>query len=158
MLLNLEIRLLPTASGLRRPRGLVRHPLLLPREGGSVSWRDRRTGRRSIRIDVEHGRSVLGGRPTQQHTGIGQHRVTNARVGKAGCAASGYRNTRSKRPIPRPSLPKQGCAEPSGSRSRLVAAFEPWETGNGREPRSSEGGGPINATSMQTRSFNHPWA
>lgn len=121
---------------------------------GSRGRRGPRPWRRFIRIDVEHGISVLGGRPT--HTpGLGSHRVTNARVEDAGCAALGYRKQRSKRPIPLPSLTKQGGAEPSGSRSLLIVVSETWETGIGRKPRSSEGGGPDNAPSEWTRSFNH---
>jgi hypothetical protein len=108
--------------------------------------------RRFRRIDVKHGRSVLDGRITP---GMGSNRVTNAWIGLADCGGVGYRNRHSQRPIPSPSLTKQGGAEPSGSLSLFIVAFEMRETGNGRKPQSSEGGGLDEATSEWTRSFNH---
>lgn len=139
------------ASGVESSRGQVCCAVIKGCEG-SRGRRGPRPWRRFIRIDVEHGISVLDGRP---HPGVGSHRVTNARDGTADCGGAGYRIVHSQRPITPPSLSKQGGAEPSGSLSRLIVAIEMRETGNGRKPQSSEGGGPDDAPSGWTRSFNH---
>jgi hypothetical protein len=132
-------------------------PSLLPAmwcEGGRER-RGPRTGRRSTGIDMEHGRSVLDGRP---NAGMGCHRLTNTWAGTADGGRASYRTAHRQRPIPPPSLSKQGGAEPSGSLSLFIVAFEMRETGNGQKPQSSEGRGLKVATNGQTRSFNHPRA
>ena len=91
------------------------------------------------------------------HAGTGCHRLTNTWAGPAdGGRAGSKRTAHRQRPIPAPSLSKQGDEEPSGSLSRLIVAIEMWETGSGRKPQSSEGGGLEIAPSGQTRSLNHP--
>ena len=139
------------ASGVEIPRGQV-CCADNKRCEASRGRRGPRPWRRFIRIDVEHGISVLDGRP---NPGLGSHRVNNARDGTADCGGAGYRREHSQRPITSPSLSKQGDAEPSGSLSSLIVAIEMRETGNGRKPQSSEGGSPDDAPSGWTRSFNH---
>ena len=140
------------ASGVENPRGHACFAVMKRCEA-SRGRRGPRPWRRFIGIDVEHGISVLDGRLLP---GTGSHRDTNARAATADCGGCGCQTEHSQRPITPPSLTKQGGAEPSGSLSLLIVAIEMRETGNGRKPQSSQGGGLDDAPSGQTRSFNHP--